>query len=75
MRQSREVKSGVVEAKGIAEASQWCLVWEITACLVNLWPSGDVVGVDVMTCLVQISYKLRHIIEGVETRAPKGGQR
>jgi hypothetical protein len=41
-RQSRKVKSGVTEAKGIAEALQWCLMWEITTCSVNWWPSGDV---------------------------------
>jgi hypothetical protein len=55
MHQSREVRSGVAEAKGIVEPLQWCLMREITACSVNLWPSGDVIGVDVMTQLVQIS--------------------
>jgi hypothetical protein len=53
--QSREVRSGVAEAEGIAEALQWCLVQEINPCLVNLWPSGDVVRVNVMVCLVRIS--------------------
>jgi hypothetical protein len=53
--QFREVKSGIAEAEGITEALQWCLVREITACLVNLWPSGDVIGVNVMTCLVRMS--------------------
>jgi hypothetical protein len=53
--QSKEVKSGVTEANVTADSFQWCLMWETTTYSVKQWPSGEVVRVNVMTHLVQMS--------------------